>query len=141
MLYLDLDTLVVGPLDPIVDMPAELALGTDELRNERQPGEVDRFGRPILRQYQGSVIAWDAGTQDHLFTEWTPDVAQVWSTDQEWYALTARGALGMPYAWFPRISRVQPPWPAAAKVVLVKKPKPHIAADRWPWFNEQWRAA
>lgn len=139
VLFLDLDTLVVAPLDSIVDFPAAFAL-TDDSRPEGHV-ERDRFSRKVVRKFNSSVMVWDAGLASQVFTAWSPAVAQRLSTDQDWIAEVVPEAQPMPKAWFPRISKVQPPWPSEAKVVLVKKPKNHIACERWPWFEPLWGAA
>lgn len=138
VLFLDLDTLLVGGLDDIIDFPASFASTTDVLIVERGHLDTDRYGRRIVRRFNTSVIVFDAGTYPELFTEWTPAIAQDFSTDQDWIGWAADGAIGMPYGWFPRISRVQPPWPPEAKVILVKKPKNAICAQQWPWFEPMW---
>jgi hypothetical protein len=141
VLYLDLDTLVVSDLAPIVDFPAALALTSDAFVVERAHLNQDRYSRTLVRRFNSSVMVWDGGTQDLLFRDWTPAVAARLSTDQDWIAEHAPHAIGMPLAWFPRISQVQPPWPTEAKVVLVKKPKNHEAAEQWPWFEPLWGSA
>lgn len=138
VLFLDLDVLVVNDLSPIVDFPAALALTEDALVVERAHLDRDRYGRRLVRRFNSSVIVWDAGTQDFLYDRLTAaDILRL-STDQDWIGEQASAAVGMPLAWFPRISRVQPPWAADAKVVLVKKPKPADACARWPWFEPMW---
>lgn len=138
VLYLDLDTLIVAPLDPIVDFPAAFALAADELAEERPHIDRDRYGRQLVRRFNGSVMVWDAGTQTDLFDCWTPAAAERLSTDQDWIAEQAPQAVGMPVHWFPRASRVQPPWPEGTSVVLAKKPKGFEAVAKWPWFGEAW---
>jgi hypothetical protein len=132
ILYLDLDTLLVAPLDPIIDYPAPFALaphaGTFQPKN----------GLQVVRRFNSSVMVWDAGHCDRLFTAWSPAVAgRLWG-DQDWIGEQMPDAAAMPLAWFPRLSEVHPPWPADAKVVLCKKPKNTEAAVRWPWFREAW---
>ena len=138
VLYIDLDSLIVSDLSPIVDFPAPFAITEDELVKERPRVDTDKYGRQILRAFNSSVMVWDAGFGQDIYTAWTPDVAQRLSTDQDWIAERYPNAAALPCAWFPRISRQQPPWPDEAKVVLVKKPKPHEAVDRWPWFEPLW---
>lgn len=138
VLYIDLDSLVVAPLDPIVDFPAQLALTEDAFVVERAHLDTDRHGRKLVRRFNSSVMVWDGGAFPGLFTSWTPSVAQRLSTDQDWIGEQAIEAKGMSLAWFPRISQVQPPWPEDAKVVLVKKPKCHVWLERAPWFDEMW---
>jgi len=138
VLYLDLDTLVVAPLDPVIDFPAQLALTEDALVLERAHLNKDRYGRTLVRRFNGSVMVWDAGTQRPLFDTWTTAASARLSTDQDWIAEQAPHAVGMPYAWFPRASRQQPPWPEGTTVVLAKKPKGPEACAKWPWFEPLW---
>lgn len=138
VLYIDLDSLLVSDLSPIVDYPAPFAITEDALVKERAHLDTDRYGRKLVRAFNSSVMVWDAGFGADIYNAWTPDVAQRLSTDQDWIAERYPTAAAMPYAWFPRISRQQPPWPDEAKVVLVKKPKPHEAVARWPWFEQAW---
>lgn len=135
VLFLDLDTLIVAPLDPIVDAPATFAITSDG------DGAVskDRYGRTVIRRFNSSVMAWDAGTVDTLSTDWNTTTAWRLSTDQDWIAERRPDAYAMPMAWFPRISKIENgPIPADAKVILVKKPKNHIAAQRWSWVEPAW---
>jgi hypothetical protein len=138
VLYLDLDTLVVGPLDDIVDFPAPLALAEDPFIESRADITTDRFGRTLVRRFNGSVMVWDAGTQNALWDKWSVIETFRLSTDQDWVGEQAPHARPLPLAWFPRLSQVQPPWPADARVVLCKKPKNHEAAAQWPWFERAW---
>lgn len=141
VLYIDLDSLIVNDLSPIVDAPATFAITADALVEERQHIDTDRYGRKLVRKFNSSVMVWDAGTHSDIWQAWRPDVALRLSTDQDWIAERHPDAYALPYEWFPRISRVQPPWPDEAKVVLVKKPKNHEAVERWPWFEPLWGAA
>ena len=141
MLFLDLDTLVVSDLAPIVDYPAPFALCEDELAHERPVHAINSAGLAIIRKFNASAMVWYAGLNRDLFEAWTPAVTGRLQSDQDWYAERYPNAAAMPYQWFPRISRVQPPWPDDAKVVLVKTPKNHIAAKQWPWFEPLWGAA
>lgn len=141
VLYLDLDSLIVGDLAPLAEYPGHLALITDVIAGDTKArATVDRYGRQIVRRFNSSAMVWTANDRilSPLYYDWTPDVAARLSTDQDWIGEQCAVADGMPYEWFPRISRQQPPWPSEAKVVLVKKPKCHQAVDRWPWFEQAW---
>lgn len=147
VLFLDLDVLVVATLDPIVDFPAALALTEDALVLERAHLNRDRYGRQLVRRFNSSVIVWDAGVADYLYTRCTPDDVARLSTDQDWIGEQAPEAVGMPLAWFPRLSHLVrdpqfaatgSPFPADAKVLLTKKPKNHDALSRFPWFGRAW---
>jgi len=138
VLFIDLDSLVVGPLEPILDAPAPFVTTEDVFIHERAHLDKDRYGHTLIRRFQGSVYCWDGGTHTDLYTAWSPSVAFRLSTDQDWLAERHPDALALPFAWFPRISREQPPWRPDAKIVFVKKPKPHDAIQKWPWFDEAW---
>ncbi len=136
VLYLDLDTLIVSSLAPILDTRG-FAI-TDDRKGRTGP---DAFGRQIVRRVNSSVMAWDGGTQTDLYTQWTPDVSDRLSGDQDWIGLSAPDAALMPREWFPRVSEIVLPIPASAKVVLCKHPKNHIAREALPWVGPLWGAA
>lgn len=138
VLYLDLDTLVVAPLQPIVDFPAEFALTDDPTGKARTK---DAFGRLIVRRFNSSVMVWNGGTQTHLYADWTSAHAVRLSGDQDFIAEQCPDAVGMRREWFPRLSEVAGPPFAHAKVILSKVPKNAEAVDRYPWFAPLWGAA
>lgn len=138
VLYIDLDSLIVGSLDRIVNFPASLALAEDAYAFERAHLNRDRHGRLLVRKFNSSVMVWDAGTHTELWDTFTRADAERLSTDQDFIAEQAPDAQPMPLAWFPRASRVQPPWPADSTVVLAKKPKGLEACAKWPWFEPLW---
>ena len=133
ILYLDLDTLIVASLGPILDYPAPFALvphaGTFEGMD----------GLRVVKRYNSSVMVWTAGTQASLYRDWTPAVADRLWGDQDWIGEHHPAAALMPASWFPRLSQVStgPPF-GAAKVILSKKPKNVEAAKRWAWFERAW---
>lgn len=141
VLFLDLDVLVVGDLSPLVDYPARFALVADELALTRPARDRNTVGQTILRKFNASAMAFDPEATSVLWSDWTPDVTRRLQSDQDWYAQRLPDAAAMPVEWFPRISRVHPPWPDAARVILVKTPKNHLAAKQWPWFDAMWGAA
>ena len=133
MLYLDLDVLILSDLDPIVDYPADFALlphaGTFNGKD----------GLSVVKRFNSSVMVWDAGTQNHIYDTWAPGVAEVLWGDQDHIGLQCPEAAVMPASWFPRLSDVDwPHIPAAAKVVLAKKPRNTVAAKTMPGFAEAW---
>lgn len=136
VLYLDLDTLIVAPLDPVIDFPAPFALaphaGTFEGKN----------GLTVVKRFNSSVMVWDAGITTHLYEDWNPLVAMRLWGDQDWIGEQRPGAATMPALWFPRISELGDAGPSlSAKVVLCKKPKNLEAVKRYPWVRRAWGAA
>lgn len=140
VLYLDLDSLIVASLAPIIDVQAPFAITADPTNKKNRTH--DSFGRAIVRKFNSSVMVWDGGTQTDLYTEWAPTDADRLSGDQDWIGERRPKAVTMPREWFPRLSELngQPPVDPA-KVVLVKVPKNVVAAERYPWFEQLWRAA
>lgn len=133
VLYLDLDTLVVAPLDPIVDYPAVFALAPHAGTFEGKPG------LRVVKRFNSSVMVWDEGSNSRLFTNWAPSVATRLHGDQDWIGEEFPEAQAMPARWFPRISEINGgDINPDAKVILVKKPKNVEAAQRWEWFKEAW---
>jgi hypothetical protein len=134
MLYLDLDTLVMQSLAPILDYPSPFALvphgGTFRSRG----------GLKVLDRFNSSVMVWDAGVNHQLWDNWQPEVAKLLWGDQDFISEQMPDADTMPLEWFPRISELRERRPGPeVKVVLVKKPKPIDAVKIYPWIAEYWR--
>lgn len=131
VLYLDLDTLIVASLAPIIDYPAPFALIP-------HAGEFNGQGaRAVVKRFNSSVMVWDAGTQPRLFTDWDVMVTKRLWGDQDWIGEQCASATAMPLDWFPRLSEG---WPVrtSAKVVLCKTPKNEQAKRSHPGFAEAW---
>jgi hypothetical protein len=136
MLYLDLDSIIVAPLGPLVDTPGDFIITADPTGKTGR----DSFKRAIVRRFNSSVMVWDGGTQTELYTDWTPAAVKRLSGDQDWTGERKPDALTWPRAWFPRVSELKDTPPQEpAKVVLCKVPKNHLAADQWPWVREAWQ--
>ncbi len=136
VLYLDLDTLIVGPLGPILDFPAAFALVPDA------GSFVPHNGRVCVKRFNSSVMVWNAGCNRRLFDEWTPAVAKRLWGDQDFIGEQMPDAETFPAAWCPRLSEVStPPFAEDVKVILSKVPKNHIAAKTLPWFRPLWGGA
>ena len=137
ILYLDLDTLVVGSLAALAETPTPFVTIEDRDSQFHPPQ------RQVIKRFNSSVMAFDAGVYADLWTAWSPGVAERLWGDQDWLAERHPESQVWPAAWFPRISSLTSAGalPPAATVILVKKPKNEVVADQWPWFNAIWRAA
>lgn len=136
VLALDLDTLIVAPLAPILDYPSPFALIPHAGKFEGVQGKA------VVKRFNSSVMVFNAGEQAHLFEQWSPAVADRLWGDQDHIGEREPDADVMPAEWFPRLSELggSPPGPGA-KVVLSKTPKNLEAARRWKWFDAAWGAA
>jgi hypothetical protein len=133
VLYLDLDTLIVDALDPIVDWPSPFALVPDAGTFR------GRMGLKVVKRFNSSVMVWDAGVPDRLSKDWRQSVMwKLWG-DQDWIGQQMPKADIMPVEWFPRLSQCLGGPPDGAKVILAKMPKNEEAATRHPWFAERWK--
>lgn len=132
VLYLDLDTLVVDSLEPIVRYPSRLALIPDA-------GSFKSRTHSLVKRYNSSVMVWDAGVGDRLYENWNHDVTKRLHGDQDWIGEQIPDADKMPIEWFPRLSSCLDGPPPEAKVILAKVPKNIEAAHRYGWFRERWR--
>lgn len=135
VLYLDLDSLVIASLQPILDFPATFALAP-------HAGTFDPPGFETVKRFNSSVMVWNAGCEQasFLYRAWVPSKARRLWGDQDYIGEISPELPTMPLRWFPRISQEEgrPPFDPEAKIVLVKKPKNIEAAQRWPWFREAW---
>lgn len=135
ILYLDLDTLIVGNLDEVIDYPAPFALiphaGTFN----------GKGGLAVVKRFNSSVMVFDSGSQAHIYERFTPDVPRKYWGDQDAIGAWCPDAATFPLSWFPRISEVAADFPRLspdAKVVLCKTPKNELAAKTIPGFAEAW---
>mgnify|MGYP001557842518 CR=1 FL=1 len=76
VLYLDLDSTVIGSLDDIANHKHPSLFSMMENFKE--------FKEPNKARLNSSVMAWDAEKANHLFTEFTPSVMERLNGDQNW---------------------------------------------------------
>src|SRR5690349_7619081 len=99
VLYIDLDSIVVGTLGPILDFPAPLAFlpheGTFIPKHN---------SHKVIHKFNGSVMLHDAGTQPDLWTNYRPALTREYWSDQDMLALWRPDAATLPIEWFPRLS-------------------------------------
>lgn len=123
VLFLDLDSVVVGDLGPIVD-----AKGIIDLRD---------WGWQTAT-YCSSVMCWDAGEHKSVFELFDASVPAAFRGDQDWMThLGGWKALPPGHCVSYRYSSVVAPPAGAAVVNMHGLPKPHeITAG---WVPREWR--
>lgn len=132
VLYLDLDTLIVDSLAPIIDYPAPFALLPHAGKFE------GLHGRTVVKRFNSSVMVFNAGEQAQLYETFSDDVpARLWG-DQDRIGELAPEAATLPAGWCPRFSDVTKGAPKDAKVILMKTPKNARAARQYRWVREAW---
>lgn len=138
LLYIDLDTLIVGSLDEIATFPAPFALLPDMA--PRFKGRWDKPHLKVVHRYNSSVMVLDAGSRNALWDDFDPAYsARLWS-DQDWIGEWMPKEATFPREWFERfVPGDKPCWTDRTKVVLCIKTKNRSASKSLPWFNEYWR--
>lgn len=124
VLYMDVDSVVVGPLDDLVQHK-----GAVHLKDWGWERNV----------HAGGLWVWDAGEHDHVWERFTPDVPRKFPNDQEW--LTTLGIFpalpdGM-VASYRYHCKKNPP--AGARVIAMHgRPKVHELPEDG-WARRAWR--
>ncbi|HWL07942.1 MAG TPA: hypothetical protein VNQ76_06040 [Planctomicrobium sp.] len=101
-LYLDLDVMVQGPLDPFFDQIK--STGGFHILREWNPAlwNLLPVGLRPDRGCQGSIIGWVPGEHDYIFEELVADLDDAFSrcvTDQDFLTYTARNRQYWPHEW------------------------------------------
>jgi hypothetical protein len=118
VLYLDLDTVIVGALDALVQRKGLLHLQDWGWRTPT---------------YGSGVMVWDAGEHAEAFTQYTPMVPHAFRGDQDWLThLGGWDALPAPpvncsYRYHARKGVPE----GAVTVSFHGRPKPHEIVDGW----------
>ena len=84
VLYLDLDVTVVGNLDDLANIEAPFSA----IKDYQYPMTIN-----------SSVMTWDAGVADHVFTEFEPSVMEKYHGDQNWINNRIPTARRFPPQW------------------------------------------
>ena len=123
VLYLDLDVVITGSLDPLLDHPGQFVI----MDNDYVPG------------FNSSVMLFDVGVRPDILTEFARQETAHIQGDQDWLALMAPDADLWPHGWcVPYRLRAAAALPPDAKVVVFSgRPNP----DEYPapWIRDLWR--
>jgi len=134
VLYLDLDVLVVGNINPILDFPADFAIAPDcapKFQGNRQWKTV--------KGYNSSVMVWDHLARSRFYTKFDPkSPLRLWG-DQDSIKEMSPNERTFPGEWFKRITPEGPAkWIPETKIILCVKYKNHKAIELFPWFRNYW---
>lgn len=78
VLYLDLDVTVVGDLAPLARFDAPFVIARDWLPIKRQDGSI------VRSKFNSSVMSWDAGYADRIYTQFSAHRMDEFAGDQNW---------------------------------------------------------
>lgn len=136
---IDLDSVIVRDLTPVVDRPEPVVLW----RNSS-------FGKPGRSRYNGSFYLLDAGVRPDIWEEFTPERAAARSTmshEQGWVShligddVATWGCNDADGLWKARDMRAGTLPDAARAVTFAGRHDPSLSETRkkWPWVEEHWR--
>jgi hypothetical protein len=113
VLFLDLDVVVCGPIEPLINMRG---IAADWLQGG----------------YNSSVMCWDAGEYRDVWEKYDAGVPDVFHGDQDW--LTLRGGWKyLPPDWIVSYRLHATEWPPESAIVVAfhGEPKPHEVTTGW----------
>jgi hypothetical protein len=125
ILFLDLDVVVTGSLDEMVDFPSDFAIIRD-------------YAKP--NTYNSSAFLLKVGARPQVWSGFNGDAVRRYPGDQDWITAKAPGADLWPDGWTPsyKFGQLQEARPAGAKVVVFHgQPKPHECGG---WVKGAWAA-
>jgi hypothetical protein len=136
VLYLDLDTLVVGDLAPIINFPADFAIAPDSAPTFQGKGKLK-----TVKGYQSSVMVWDHGARSRFYTGFDRSLVETLYGDQDALAHMSPGEKTFPPEWFVRLGPDSHPFDPKVKVALcIRREYKNVRANKTlPWFKEYWR--
>jgi Flp pilus assembly protein TadD len=123
VLYLDLDVVVTGNLDPLLCHPGDFVI----MDNDYVPG------------FNSSVMLFEAGARSKIFEDFSEADMERLDGDQDWIALKAPDAELWPHLWcVPYRLRAAIAPPAETKVVAFSG-RPNPSDYPAEWVRELWR--
>lgn len=137
VLYLDLDVLVTGSLDEIVDFPNPMGVMPP---HHVLVGEPPPRAQPgLLPRYQTSVMVFDPPVARCFYDWFSPAEMDKLHGDQDWLAKADDDIPVMPVEWFRKLRQCTQGPPAGVKVVLSMPWKNDEAVKKFPWVKEVWQ--
>jgi len=121
IVYLDLDVIVCGPLEPLIDHPG---IASDWLQGG----------------YNSSVMVWNEGEHDGVWHLYTPLAASFMHGDQDWIEQVSKWP-SLPSDWIVSYRLHAQEWPPEGAMIVAfhGEPKPHEISSGW--VRDMWTIA
>jgi hypothetical protein len=137
VLYLDLDVLVTGSLDELVNFPENMGVMPPHHVLLGEPAPRSRPG--LIARYQTSCMVWSRGIGREFFEYFEPHQMARLNGDQDWLAHVDPDIPVMPVEWFRKLRQCTQGPPEGVKVVLSMPWKNDAAAVKFPWVKKLWQ--
>jgi alpha-N-acetylglucosamine transferase len=134
VLYIDLDSIIIGDLSPLVDYPGAFVIGGKQkaIRKRGKDGIE-------IAKYKSAVMCFDAGAGERLYKEFTPDVMKMYRSDQDWIAHIFPSLHLFPKGWLIKLKHCPEGPPESAKIVFCMPDKNNRAVRKYEWVRKIWR--
>lgn len=140
--YFDLDTLIVGDVQEIVDYPAPFAAieVSDQVGSNRPEPWLDQEGKWRVPRYQTSVMVWDSKYGHRFWKTFKPEHLERLASDQDFLGEVFPDEALLPWQWFAKVGHCKKGPKHPLKVVLSGSGRNADAARRYPWAGAIWNA-
>ncbi len=130
-LFLDLDSLVVNDLFPIINLPGDFLLAESTAPNFNPKGTINK--------YSSSIMVWNRGVNTHIWTDFTFDVTKRLRGDQDWMGEIIEVDT-IPKKYYQRLGGcIKKGKRKDTIIIFCVKPKNDIAAKEIDWVREVWK--
>ncbi len=136
ILYFDLDTILIGGLEELAEFSAPVVFSPPSftfVEGRRPVG-----GANIVDRYNSSVIAFNVGEGERIYSLFSLAESSRFRGDQDWAGHIFPGAATFPPHWFRKLRDCRSGPPSGVKVVFSMPEKNDVAAKRYPWVRELW---
>lgn len=153
ILYLDLDVVITGRLEPFFDYESPFAL----VKAWQITSPKIKAQKWIVPRYNSSVMVWSTPYQERLFTSFSEKnirffrgdqdfigahisngKGQDFRSDQDWIGTVMLDANTLPQGWVTKLRYCPDGPPPGCKVVLVMPGKNEAASLRHEWVRKLW---
>ena len=136
ILYLDLDTIITGDLDEIIDFPYTFGIMPASEMFVNSTRGVVKAG--TVTGYNSSVMVFDKGAPYRLLHDISMEDLKRFRGDQDWIRFKSSNVPTMPPEWFKKLRDCPKGPPQGVKVVLSMPWKNDVAAQQFDWVRKIW---
>lgn len=134
VLYIDLDTLILGELASLFNCPGDfVAMRADLVAPPRMVA-----GKIVTAGLNSGTMTWTAGAADFLYKDWREHFADIYRGDQDWITTRMPDPYFYPKEWFARLKDCKAGPPEGVKVLHCMPWKNDVAAQRFDWVRDLW---